>query len=104
MQQIHLPIQKNTPYITYGTYSGGSYHSLSMNAINNSTVEGEFMQSAKFSEIRKQLEIEDDTVYYYAVDNQGTIILRKKTDDFEPGRKDISDADSEDFLENRLDL
>ena len=62
------------------------------------------MQSAKFSEIRMQLEIEDDTVYYYAVDNQGTIILRKKTDDFELGRKDISDADSEDFLENRLDL
>ena len=62
------------------------------------------MQSAKFSEIRKELQIDDEAVYYYAVDNQGTFILRKKTDDFELGRKDTSDAESEDFLENRLDL
>ncbi|PWW82494.1 MULTISPECIES: hypothetical protein [Prosthecochloris] len=62
------------------------------------------MRSAKFSEIRKELQIDDETVYYYAVDNQGTIILRKKTDDYELGRKDISAAASEDFLENRLDL
>ncbi len=62
------------------------------------------MQSAKFSEIRKILQLDDDTVYYYAVDQQGTIILRKKSDDFEIDLKDIKDAESEDFLENRLDL
>ncbi|MCG8345468.1 MAG: hypothetical protein MI685_09995 [Chlorobiales bacterium] len=62
------------------------------------------MQSAKFSEIRKELQIDDEAVYYYAIDNQGTIILRKKTDDFELERKDTRDAESEDFLENRLDL
>lgn len=62
------------------------------------------MRSAKFSEIRKELQIDDEEVYYYAVDNQGTILLRKKTDDYELKRKDIIDAESEDFLENRLDL
>ena len=81
-----------------------AHYSLLLNTVNDTTVEGELMQSAKFSEIKKQFQIDDDTVYYYAVDNQGTIILRKKTDDYELGRKDISDADSEDFLENRLDL
>ncbi len=62
------------------------------------------MQSAKFSEIRKTLQLDDDTVYYYAVDQQGTIILRKKSDDYEIDLKDMKDAESEDFLENRLDL
>lgn len=81
-----------------------AHYSLLLNTVNDTTVEGELMHSAKFSEIKKQFQIDDDTVYYYAVDNQGTIILRKKTDDYELGRKDISDADSEDFLENRLDL
>ncbi len=62
------------------------------------------MQSATFSEIKQKLQIEDNEVYYYAVDNQGTILLRKKTDDFELRLKDSKDAESEDFLENRLDL
>jgi len=62
------------------------------------------MQSAKFSDIRKQLQIDDDTVYYYAVDNSGNIILRKKTDDYESGQKDISNAKSDDSWQDRLDL
>jgi len=42
------------------------------------------MQSAKFSEIRRQLGIEDDDVYFFAVDDNGTIVLRRKTDDIGP--------------------
>ncbi|MCW8795787.1 MAG: hypothetical protein OQK67_01830 [Chlorobium sp.] len=62
------------------------------------------MQSAKFSDIKKQLQIDDDTVYYFAVDNSGNIILRKKTDDYELGQKDIGKPESDDSWQDRLDL
>ncbi|ASQ89698.1 hypothetical protein CHL67_01070 [Prosthecochloris sp. GSB1] len=45
------------------------------------------MQSAKFSEIRRQLGIKDDDVYFFAVDDNGTIVLRRKTDDIGPAEQ-----------------
>ncbi len=41
---------------------------------------GGIMQAAKFSEIRNQLQLNDDKIYFYAIDKDGTILLRKATD------------------------
>ncbi len=38
------------------------------------------MQAAKYSEIRNQLQLNDDKIYFYTIDKDGTKMLRKATD------------------------
>ncbi len=62
------------------------------------------MQFAKFSEIRLQLGIEEDDVYFFAVDNKGTIVLRRKTEDLDREREQPGKQDSGASWAERLDL
>ncbi len=64
------------------------------------------MQSAKFSDIRNQLQLTDDRVYFYTVTNDGTIVLRK-SDDYEllaeEGLKEIYGNEPDGLWEKCLD-
>jgi len=64
------------------------------------------MHAAKFSDIRIQLQLNDDKVYFYTVDKDGTILLRKANDYellAEEGLKEIYADEPDGLWEKCLD-
>ncbi|MEI6758263.1 MAG: hypothetical protein WCK85_10430 [Chlorobium sp.] len=64
------------------------------------------MQAAKFADIRLQLQLNDETVYFYIVEKDGSIRLRKANDYellAEEGLKGIYDNEPEGLWEKCLD-
>jgi hypothetical protein len=64
------------------------------------------MQAAKFSEIRNQLQLNDDKIYFYTIDKDGTILLRKASDYellAEEGLKEIYLAEPDGLWEKCLE-
>jgi uncharacterized phage-like protein YoqJ len=64
------------------------------------------MQLAKFAEIKKQLKIEDDNLYFYTTEADGTLKLRQASEYeilAEEGLKEVYDEEPEGLWEKCLE-